>query len=388
MTTTSYNESGQVYTETICAGGPMTADWLWKTTGSTRKQGRYRSQGPGCSPLSNMTIRSVLKNSYMLTSQSLEGLPWKLGRLLWQRLVQSQLDSVRVWKAFAIAYPNAPEKRLLRKTMIIENPNMPLSSYIEPIDSPSFHWLNFLSLQNIKCPRTALLQIPRLMNLAALTIGEGIYAPDIGVDDSMVRTWGRIAATDSNAFTMLRVLSLRGQSCITSRIFEYLDAFPMLAVLNIDGCGLGHRDECVAESQGWKRRTDVEGDLVNVSDEATAADWESSLHTFFKLAGTYGVEKLTQEGVRTADDLPRLYLALGGEPSYTVVGVAGTSATSWFFRVLSWEARKVADPSKVAVKRPMSGHSSLAKNNDFARKRTVRVSKQLDLADSLLGFGT
>ena len=86
---TSYDDSGQVFTEATCYGGPMTADWLWKTKGSPREARNFRSRGAGCSSLVNMAIRSVLYNSYSITPESLEGVPWELASVLWQQIVAS-----------------------------------------------------------------------------------------------------------------------------------------------------------------------------------------------------------------------------------------------------------------------------------------------------------
>ena len=70
----------------------MTADWVWKTRGSTKEHGRYRAGGPGCSSLKDMAIRSILLHSVDLTAESLETLPWSVGQVLWQTL-QSRLVS-------------------------------------------------------------------------------------------------------------------------------------------------------------------------------------------------------------------------------------------------------------------------------------------------------
>ncbi len=67
----------------------MTADWFWKTKRSPRKAVKFRPRGAGCSPLIDMAIRSVLYNSYSITPESLEGVPWELARVLWQRIVAS-----------------------------------------------------------------------------------------------------------------------------------------------------------------------------------------------------------------------------------------------------------------------------------------------------------
>ena len=87
--TLKHDESGQVFTEISCPGGPMTLDWVWKTQGSSRGAACVRSLGPGCSSLVNMAIRSALTHSFNITAESLEGLPWEVANLLWERLVSS-----------------------------------------------------------------------------------------------------------------------------------------------------------------------------------------------------------------------------------------------------------------------------------------------------------
>ena len=85
-------DSGLVYTEVIASGGPMTADWVWKTIGSTREAATFRSLGPGCASLENMAIRCALKNILSISVESLETLPWELGERLWQRILAGYVD--------------------------------------------------------------------------------------------------------------------------------------------------------------------------------------------------------------------------------------------------------------------------------------------------------
>ena len=66
----------------------MTLDWVWKAQGSSSEAARPRS-GPGCSSLVDTAIRSALGHSFNITAESLEGLPWKVAQLLWERLVAS-----------------------------------------------------------------------------------------------------------------------------------------------------------------------------------------------------------------------------------------------------------------------------------------------------------
>lgn len=131
----------------------MTPDWVWETQGSFREAGHLGSSGPGCSSLAEMVIRNALTHSSNITAESLEGLPWKVANPFWERLVALQLVSVKVWKAFATAYPNEGVGTLKRKHHIITRPNMKLGDYLTPLISPSFHWITFLSLSNIICVR-------------------------------------------------------------------------------------------------------------------------------------------------------------------------------------------------------------------------------------------
>ena len=388
MRTTGYDESGQVYTETTCASGPMTVDWVWETKGSPQEQGHYRAPGRGSSSLSEMVIRSFLKHSQSLTADSLEDLPWELGRLLWQKAVQSRLDSIKVWKAFAIAYPNTKEeKSLCRRTKIITHPNMPLPSYFEPVTSTTFQWLTVLSLQHIGCPRSSLLQISRITNLAVLSIGEGVYAPAIGVDDALVRSWARSAATDPSAFTMLRVMTLRSRPYITSRIFEYLGGFPVLAVVSLEIGNTGRREEHIAESEGWECSSSRGVGLLNSKWGAIAAEWEAIVDASLKLGEEHDVEKTTGHGLGPIGDLPRLHLDLGGAGHYATVGVEASGAMRYFFRVSSLGRRKGRDTSDAAIKTLIPELSSSARNSVLAKKRKIRQSKQQDMADSLREVG-
>ena len=67
----------------------MTLDWEWKTQGSSREALRSLSSDSGCSSLVSMAIRSALVHSTSITAESLEGLPWEVASLLWERLVAS-----------------------------------------------------------------------------------------------------------------------------------------------------------------------------------------------------------------------------------------------------------------------------------------------------------
>ena len=82
-----HDESGQVFTEVSCPGGPMTLDWVRETKGSSSEAAHFRSSGQGCASLVDMAIRSAVTHSFNITTESLQGLPWEVAHLLWERLV-------------------------------------------------------------------------------------------------------------------------------------------------------------------------------------------------------------------------------------------------------------------------------------------------------------
>ncbi len=67
----------------------MTADWTWKTLGSSIEYGKYRSLGPGCSSLRDMAIRVALVNSLSITPETLAEVPWSVAKQLWHKIVAS-----------------------------------------------------------------------------------------------------------------------------------------------------------------------------------------------------------------------------------------------------------------------------------------------------------
>lgn len=87
--TIKHDESGQIFSEFSCPGGPMILEWVWKTQGSSKEAARSRSSDTGCSSLAKMAIRSILGHSIHITSESLEGLPWEVASPLWESLVAS-----------------------------------------------------------------------------------------------------------------------------------------------------------------------------------------------------------------------------------------------------------------------------------------------------------
>ena len=79
-------DSGLVYTETFSKPGPMQADWVWKTLGSSSEVAHFKSIGPGCSTLKNVAVRSVVVNMDSVNAESLVTVPWSVAKDVWTRL--------------------------------------------------------------------------------------------------------------------------------------------------------------------------------------------------------------------------------------------------------------------------------------------------------------
>ncbi|KAF6219327.1 hypothetical protein HO133_005152 [Letharia lupina] len=325
-----------------------------------------------------MAIRSALSHSFNITAESLEGLPWEVASLLWERLVASQLVSVKVWKAFAVAYPNEGIDALKRKHHVIARPNMKLGDYVASLISPLYHWVTFLSLSNVTCSRTDLVQISQLTNLGVLTIGRKFTTPDIGLDDSIIRGWGR-SASSTDAFRILRVLNCRSQKDITANVFAHLNQFPALSVFNVEDCNLGPKHRQAAQNHKWNYKTGKDLSEWLVKGGATSAGWDSIVHASFQLGGAFSKTTLTAEGVEAIDAIPVLHMSIGANQPDALVDVTGDQSLRSFYR-------ERVDTFKFPNKRPLSQNIAPSIKMSY-QKPTLRASKQQKLEDVLTGFG-
>jgi len=210
-------------------------------------------------------------------------------------------------------------------------------------------------------------------------------AEDIGLDDGIIRSWARIAAT-SDAFSMLRVLCFRSQKELTQAVFSHLDQFPALALLNIENCSLGPQHMAAALDFGWKHRT--EQFLIDwlVQGGSTGASWDSLMHACFQFRGPFNTKSLTAEGLEAVNRLPRLHLSLGVPPQGAVVDVTGEVSLRSFYRTIPNTSQSDEVLACRISKRPLSqGQLQGAKKG--CTKPTMRVSKQQNMEDILMGFG-
>jgi len=259
-------------------------------------------------------------------------------------------------------------------------PTMGFNDYMTPLNSPAFQWLTFLTLSNITCLRNDLIALSRMANLGALTIGQGVLTPDVGLEDGIVRAWSS-AAAEADAFSMLRVLNLREQKHVTQRIFTYLQHFPSLALFNLEACSIGIKNKETALASGWRYKT---GRMLNEHlSEIGKFDktWDSAVHACFRAAGAYGIEKMATEGVDAINALPVLHFSLGAMPLDAGFNASGNYKLQCFERVKGWA------PPVETQKSWKRSVSEIAQPDGGPRKKPViRASKQQSAGDFFLGL--
>ncbi|MCJ1471622.1 hypothetical protein MMC13_000262 [Lambiella insularis] len=374
-------KSGLQYTETVLRAAPMRADWVWKTRGSTEEVALFRSPGPGCSTLRNMAIRKACLHVVSLTSDSLVGLDWQVGKGLWERIVAMELDSLYAWRLFAAAYPSETNESLNRRYQIMRKPNMELSHYLKPINSPSFQWITFLSLSHLTCSYTDLINVSKLNNLGALTIDHGVEVSlDKGVDDSLVRAWSR-AATESGSFSRLLVIACRMQKIITARIFQYLTSFSALALFLVEDCNIGPKDKPLAQALGWNYSTGKDLREVLVQSGVRNNAWDSVIHACHKKATEIAIASAAPRDAKSTSSLSVLHFALGGAPTDAMTDVKGDRHLRCFHRAVP------PNPEKRVLQVPAKRLPDELPRSQPFKKRIVKTMRKQHAGSCLTEFG-
>lgn len=240
--TTFDPSNGLVFTEQTIAARPREEQWTPRI--------RRRGFGSGASTLEAMALREVLGNVESITPDALRGLPWPLGQKIWQAILRLHLDHAMVWTSFAKAYPDQPS--LSYYDVETPVPTFSLPEYIKRLDSPNF--LTSLTLCDLEVTHVDVINISLLTNLVTLELRGSPRRPSAQlVDDNMLRTWGR-RAREAGALPHLRVMQLDNQEGVTARCLDYLNMYPALAILALNGfAGGGVCDP--TPPQGWTCKT-------------------------------------------------------------------------------------------------------------------------------------
>ncbi|KAG8529228.1 uncharacterized protein KY384_005863 [Bacidia gigantensis] len=364
VSTTTFDSSGQTFTETLVPATPTVSSWPNRTRGNPNEHKHFLNP-LDATTLSSIATRSILIHSSTITKATLSTLPWSIARSLWLNLERNELVSARLWCAFVSTFPEelevefpalermgrreasaqkAIEERTVGNGHEVENRNgaleslrrhttrivharrYPLDAYLGPLLELSGRntlgkWMAVLTLQNVKASRQAMTQgLSGLRNLICLTLGEGVACePGHGVDVAIFREWGRYAAEGvasmvtekdlercATPFGMLRVLNLRLQPIINAKVFKYLAPLPLLSTINVDRCGIKEADTEVAEDEGWDL---LDPDSGHRPQGMTVSHgWEAVAESCLDFARD--MEKAPR-AIEDAYALPRLHLLLG-----------------------------------------------------------------------------
>ncbi|MCJ1224154.1 hypothetical protein MMC12_000798 [Toensbergia leucococca] len=260
---------------------------------------------------------------------------------------------------------------------------MSLADYTKPTVSLSLRWITFLTLSNVICSRTDLVKLSQLTNLGALTIGKGVGCPESNFDDGIIRSWSR-AATEADAFSMLRVLTCCSQKDITTKSFVYLKQFPSLTFFNVEDCDLCSGDQMKIETLGWKSKTlKGLGPWLQIGRGVTRG-WDLTIRACFQHGRALHLEDQTVEAILATDLLPVLHLSLGDYDLDAEFNMGGDKIMKCFRRLIHPKARP-AGSTRSSKRTP----NELENSREVPRKKMmIRASKKHNLEDLLTSLGT
>lgn len=209
-----------------------------------------------------------------------------------------------------------------------------------------------------------------------------MLCPEAGLDDSIVRAWGR-AAAESDAFAMLRVLMCRSQREITTRSFSYLASFPSLAFFNVEDCSIGPKHRKTAFDAGWWYLVREQLDEFLAQNCAQDNSCGSIAESFFRGGGYYSMGRLNNEAIKAVNNLPVLHFSLGAAPSDAAVNAEGNNGMKSFRRIKSHIS--IANAPSKELKRSSEGRPQSSESS--RKKPVIRDSKTQSMQQLLAEFG-
>ncbi|KAL8909307.1 MAG: hypothetical protein Q9207_000317 [Kuettlingeria erythrocarpa] len=301
-----------------------------------------------------------------------------------------ELDSLRLWKLFVLRFGKQIGHRSIKhKRVLFEDSAVWTTAWIRHITPPSFNWVTFLTLIEINCSRTDLIQLSRLTNLGVLTIGR-LSGGDPVFEATLVRAWGR-AASEAGAFIALRILVCRLPQLVTEQIFTYLNDFPALGVLAVDEYKNPPSFRACAKQNGWSFSGNLGLRIYRYEAEAKASaacTWQHVYNSCFD-DGIFDCTKLDHECGDVDDATPILELKSGPAESVRLQNVPASAGTHLFARKSRCK-RNEPIPSMIPpdFTHKRSSYDSLETRTSNPRKRIVRTSRQQYVGDFLSSFGT
>ena len=256
-----------------------------------------------------------------------------------------------------VAYPEEEDYALKRRYKVLKYPAFSFEDAIlKPINSASFQWITFLTITTVKLSRLDLLQLPKLSNLGALSIGSGgaigwILGPNSDAewnhfDIEIVRAWA-YHCTEAGAFSQLRVLVLRSVNTVNAGIFQYLNSFPLLSIFGFQDCQISRGDKADASKFNWAYdSTDkITQHLFQRKLPNDEQKWNIAMQNLFDWALTNGSQMVKVEDSNVLSlDGAHLRLTANGNSEHTQVSNRSQMKTSMSVPVEELHIRPIPQP--------------------------------------------
>lgn len=220
---------------------------------ATRCLGRKPEYVPlpkGAQTLGSIVMRKLLCNLSSL-DEPLTTVPTAILEQIWTAICRSQLDSIKVWRLFAVS--RIGNKSLIKSNTVSFKAGR-MESLVTAVRSPSLTWLTNLVVYVDGLEPTTLMQIANINTLRRLHIVQITSprrAPPV-FEDRMFRSWAE-SAKSTGALSKLSMLFVYQCPGFTSLSLGPLRSFPALEELCIYRCGIVAPDRSRERELGWRQ---------------------------------------------------------------------------------------------------------------------------------------
>ena len=278
------------------------------------------------------------------------------------------------------------------RSQVVRRVNLSLENYIRPITAVRSEWITFLSLNDIACSRSDLINLEQLTNLGVLTVGPGVRTADASLEDSIIRAWAR-AAVDHDAFSMLRVFACRRQMDITVRVIEYLSHLSALSLFVLEDCHVSSGVKAKAESFDWKYHKSKAVKRLLDNSGCASGSWEDVTKSLHSHSLGLDMASLKLPHISTKSAVAILNMSMSNVPKNATTGGSSNDSLRCFERVKrpKLESRLKAEhcsaselPGGARQGKRMLDHIRTA---DPCKRRTIKASRQKEVESTFQGFG-
>lgn len=299
----------------------------------------------------------------------------------------SDLDSFRVWRLFILQFGKQLDHRSIEsKRLVCKDSSFWMTEWINQIVPPSFDWLTSLTLGDIQCSRTDLIQLSRLTNLGMLMLGR-LNGRDPLLEDSVVRAWAR-AASEAGAFARLRILVCRSPHLLTGQIFTYLRHFPSLGLLVVERYRHPLTFQAHAREHGWPLEKSLARHVHHHEFQARRSasyTWQHVYNTCFGDGGLFDGTRLRYRCQNANNVTPLLDLRSGPTDSMRLQDVLSCAEIHLFARTRRFTGLGYYAP-ELGKKRPAYVYTGLKEST--SSKRKIRTARQQTMQNLISEFTT